>query len=1022
MPRRKTEGIPKDRATSKPRKAVKPARKEEDISVLDTKPLPFPIVGIGASAGGLEAFERFFTHTPPDTGMAFVLVQHLDPKHKSILSELVRRYTKMTVREVEDGMAVEPSTVYVIPPNRNMALLHGSLHLLEPSQIPGVRTPIDFFFRSLAEDRKEKAICIVLSGTGTEGSMGLRAVKGDGGMVMVQDPASAKYDGMPRSAIATGLVDYVLSPEKMADQLIRYVRHSLDDVSAGTTDAANKDSGLLQKIFILVRSQTGHDFSYYKQNTILRRIERRMAVNQITRLSDYVRYMQDDPREAVTLFKDLLIGVTNFFRDKEAFEALRDKAIPKLFGNRSPDNPVRIWAPGCATGEEAYSIAMLCQDFIRATGRNLPVQIFATDIDSDAIEAARLGLYPDSIAVDVPPQYLERFFTREDSSFRINKEIRDRVVFALQNVITDPPFSKIDLISCRNLLIYLGPELQKKVLPLFHYSLKEEGLLFLGSSETIGELSDYFSVIDRKWKLFKRKDTDLAQTQVLDLHSPTATDRKVDAQMLRHGVPMRGTNYREVAEKIILESYGPTGVIINEKSEVLYIHGRAGKYLEPPSGELTVNILAMAREGLRLELATSMRKALAQKTEVRTEHVRVKTNGEYQLINLVVKPISQPAFLEGSLMVIFEEVPSDEHSDTKASSQGVIDDEPDPRSQQLEQELRSTKEYLQTTIEELETANEELSSTNEELQSSNEELQSTNEELETSKEELQSINEELTTVNSELQQKIEELSKVSSDLNNLLGSTEIGTIFLDTSLNIRRFTPAATQFFSLLQTDIGRPVGHLASNMHYDRLGEDAKEVLKGQVPREMEVETKKGHWFNMRILPYRTIENVIDGVVITFVEITQRREMEEKLRQEIVERERAEQRVQRSLDYAEGIVNTVRDPLVVLDADLRVVSANSSFYCTFRVTPEETQGNHLYELGSRQWDIPRLRELLDRVLAEKTEISDHEVDHVFPEIGRKVMLLNARQIGGKEGAEENKLILLAIEDRTIPGQARQSP
>ncbi len=577
MPIKKSHEARKKQTASKVLKPVKPTSKEKNLQVLDTKS-PFPIVGIGASAGGLEAFEQFFTHTPPDTGMAFVLIQHLDPKHKSILSELVRRYTKMSVYEVKDGMRVEPNTVYVIPPNRNMALLHGILHLLEQSEVPGVRTPIDFFFRSLAEDRKEEAICIVLSGTGTEGAMGLRAVKGEGGMVMVQEPESAKYDGMPRSAIATGLVDYILPPEKMADQLVRYVHHSLDDVSEKSTDAVNKKSGLLQKIFILVRSKTGHDFSYYKQNTILRRIERRMAVNQITRLSDYVRYMQDDPREAGILFKELLIGVTNFFRDKEAFEALRDKAIHKLFENRSPDNPVRIWVPGCATGEEAYSIAMLCHCAIRSTGKNQSVQVFATDIDGDSIEVARVGLYPDSISVDVPPEYLERYFKREDSSFRINKEIRDRVVFALQNVISDPPFSKIDLISCRNLLIYFGSELQKKVLPLFHYSLKKEGFLFLGSSETIGEFSDYFSVMDRKWKLFKRKDTGLAQRQVLDFHAPTATDRRVDAQTAMHLAPVRGTNYREVAEKVILESYGPTGVVINEKSEVLYIHGRAGKY------------------------------------------------------------------------------------------------------------------------------------------------------------------------------------------------------------------------------------------------------------------------------------------------------------------------------------------------------------------------------------------------------------------------------------------------------------
>jgi two-component system, chemotaxis family, CheB/CheR fusion protein len=864
MPGKRSDGVPDKQAASKVKKTGKLKSTQKEISVLDASAL-FPIVGIGASAGGLEAFEQFFTHTPPDTGMAFVLIQHLDPKHKSILSELVRRYTKMTVREVEDGMVVEPDTVYVIPPNRNMALMHGNLHLLEPSDIPGVRTPIDFFFRSLAEDRKEEAICIVLSGTGTEGAMGLRAVKGEGGMVMVQDPASAKYDGMPRNAIATGLVEYILAPEKMADQLIRYVHHSLDDVPEKTTDAVNKRSGLLNEIFILVRSKTGHDFSYYKQNTILRRIERRMAVNQINRLSDYVRYMQDEPREANILFKELLIGVTNFFRDKDAFEALRDKAIPHLFENRSPDNPVRIWVPGCATGEEAYSIAILCQDAVRFTGRNHTIQIFATDIDSDAIETARVGLYPDSISVDVPPEYLERFFKREDSSFRINKEIRDRIVFSLQNVISDPPFSKIDLLSCRNLLIYLGSELQKKVLPLFHYSLKKDGFLFLGSSETIGEFSDYFAVLDRKWKLYKRKDTGLARGQVLDFHSPTETDRRVDAQIARHGAPPRGTNYREVAEKVLLESYGPTGVVINEKSEVLYIHGRAGKYLEPPSGEFTGNIMAMAREGLKLDLATSIRKALAQKTEIRTEHVLVKTNGDYQLINLVVKPLSQPASLEGTLMVIFEDLPSDEGSHAKPESQGGMDDEPDPRVQQLEQELRSTKEYLQSTIEEQETTNEELKSTNEELQSSNEELQS--------------ANEELSTVNSELQQKIEELSKTGSDLNNLLASTEIGTIFLDLSLNIRRFTPASTEFLSLLPTDIGRPVSHLASNMRYDGLVEDAKEVLRNLVIKEMEVGTSKGRWFNVRILPYRTIENVIDGVVITFVDITQRREMEENLR-----------------------------------------------------------------------------------------------------------------------------------------------
>jgi len=1010
MPIKKTDRIPKDKATSKPRKTGRLTKKEKVAPVPVTTP-SFPIVGIGASAGGLEAFDQFFTHMPPDTGMAFVLIQHLDPKHKSILSELVRRYTRMPVREVEDGMSVEPNSVYVIPPNRNMAILHRKLHLLEQSDISGLRTPIDFFFRSLAEDLKDKAICIVLSGTGTEGAMGLRAVKGEGGMAMAQDAESAKYDGMPRSAIGTGLVDYILPPEKMADQLIRYVRHATGDVSAITTDAADKDGGLLQKIFILIRSQTGHDFSYYKQNTILRRIERRMAVNQISGLPAYVRYMQDDPREAVILFKELLIGVTNFFRDKEAFEALRNKVIPRLFENRSPDNPLRIWVPGCSTGEEAYSIAILCQDFMGTEGKNLSVQMFATDIDNAAIESARLGLYPNSIAADVPPDYLARFFARENGSFRMKKEIRDKVVFALQNVITDPPFSKIDLISCRNLLIYLGPELQKRVLPLFHYSLKKEGFLFLGTSETIGEFSDYFSIVDRKGKLFKRKETNLVRGDLLDFHAPTTTDRRVDAQVLRHVGPMRATNYREVAERIIRESYGPTGVIINEKSEVLYIHGRAGKYLEPPSGEFTGDLLAMAREGLRLELATAIRKVSVLKTEIRTPHIRVKTNGEDQLINLVIKPISQPPSLEGTLLVIFEDLPSEDKAGLQPTTDESIDTEPFPRIQQLEQELRSTKEYLQTTIEELETANEELKSTNEELQSSNEELQSTNEELETSKEELQSINEELTTVNSELQQKIDQLSKTSSDLNNLLSSTQIGTIFLDMGLNIQRFTPTMSDIINLIPTDVGRPISHIVTKMGYQGLVEDAKGVLKTLVPREMEIQTEDDRWFLMRILPYRTIENMIDGVVITFVDTTQRREIEEKLRQEIVEREKSEQKIKMTLSYAENIVNTVREPLLVLDGDMHVVSVNQSFYRMFGVTPEETEGNLLYDLGNRQWDIPRLHELLEEILPDKTEVRDFEVDHVFPEIGHKLLLLNARQVVHQEGEEERKLILLAIED-----------
>ena len=994
MPRKKTEGVRKGRTTSKPRKAGKPTRSQKDASDLETK-VVFPIVGIGASAGGLDAFEKFFTNMPPDTGMAFVLVQHLDPTHKSILSQLIKRYTSMNVLEVADGMLVEPNSVFVIPPNRYIGILHGKLHLLEPTALPGHRTPIDYFFRTLAEDQKENAICVVLSGTGTEGTLGLRTVKGEGGMGMVQDPESAKYDGMPRNAISTGLADYVLPVEQMPEQLIAYVRHAMIKVPGKPDELTLKDADHLGKIFIIVRSQTGHDFSHYKQNTMLRRIERRMAVNRITELSRYVRHVQEQPGEADNLFKDLLIGVTSFFRDKEAFSVLREKAIPKLFENRSADRPVRIWVPGCATGEEAYTIAILCRDFMDRLKKRFSVQVFATDLNNEAIETARLGNYPESISTDVPVEFLERYFTKEDSFYRIKQEIRDMVVFALQNVITDPPFSRIDLVSCRNLLIYLGAELQKEVLPLLHYALNQHGFLFLGSSESIGEFTDMFSVLDRKWRLYTRIDREFGRDTVLHLHRPTVTDRRITAP-----AAMERPRRREVVEKLIMESYGPAGALVNEKGEILYIHGRTGKYLEPASGDFAAknSILDMARQGLKIELASSIRKAVARKTEIRFDRLRVKTNGSESLINLVVKPISEPASMKGQLLVLFEDIPFEEANGTGTEPTDSSEAEEHPRVRQLEHELSSTREYLQSAIEELETSNEELQSTNEELQSSNEELQSTNEEMETSKEELQSVNEELNTVNSELQQKIQELTRTSNDLNNLLASTDIGTIFLDIHLNVQRFTPTMTDFINLIQTDVGRPLAHMVTKLKYGRLVEDAQEVLRTLVPKEEEIQTNDDRWYSMRILPYRTFENVIEGVVITFVDTSvfrlgMKAAAEEAERQEV------------------SIVNTVREPLLLLDRDLRIESANESFYRTFKVKPEETKGKLLYDLANRQWNIPALRDLLEKILPEKTSIADFRVEHEFETIGKRTMLLNARMLETEPGKPEK--ILLAIEDVT---------
>jgi two-component system CheB/CheR fusion protein len=955
----------------------------------------FPIVGIGASAGGLEAFEKFFANMPADSGMAFVLVQHLRAPHKSMLDSLVRRYTRMEVSEVKDGVEVLPNHAYIIPPGKDMALLHGKLHLMEPAEARGLHLPIDYFFRSLAQDQHERAICVVLSGTGSDGTLGLKAVKEEGGMAMVQDPQTAGYDGMPRSAIATGLVDYVLSPEEMPQQLITYVEHALGPGKKVSVPLP-ETTGSLQKIFILLRAQKRHDFSYYKQSTIRRRIERRMAVNQIGELNRYVRYLQENPLEVETLFRELLITVTNFFRDPEAFQALEEQVIPHLLG-KPADQPIRVWVPGCATGEEAYSIAMLLRERMDLMKKSFRVQIFATDIDREAIETARAGVYPNGISADVSPERLARFFTQQNSAYHVNETIRDMLIFAEQNVIADPPFSKMDLISCRNLLIYMEPELQKKVLPLFHYSLRPAGFLFLGTSESVSELTDFFGTVDKKHKIFQRQETGLAYRPPMGFPTPPSIE-----EAAAMGVPeavKRGKSIsaREVAERSLLQYYAPACAIVNEKGEVLYFHGRTGKYLEPAAGKATLNILRMARQGLRLELTTALRKVRAQKNPVRYQGLEVKTNGEYQTINLTVRPVMEPPSMRGLLMVIFEDVALEEESEIIEAIAEPVEDK-DRRIAQLERELRAKEEYLQTTNEELETTNEELKSTNEELQSSNEELQSTNEELETAKEEAQSVNEELMTVNAELREKINELSRANNDMNNLLVGTGVGTIFLDEELNIQRFTPAAAEVIHLIQTDVGRPVNHIASNLvGYDELAQDAHRVLDTLVPQEKEVQTKEGDWYLMRILPYRTLQNVIEGVVLTFVDIT-------NLKQ-------AERNIKAARDYAVSIVETVREPLVILDADLRVISANGSFYQAFQVEPEEVEGQLLYDLGNRQWDIPELREFLEEILLQKAVFNDYEVEHDFPDIGRRTMLLNAREVRRAEG--EERLILLAIDDVT---------
>ena len=869
-------------------KQTEPAGPNDEASVTEEgAPVKaFPIVGIGASAGGLAAFEAFFSAMPPvvDTDMAFVLIQHLSPDHKSALTELVRRYTRMPVEEVEDGVEVKPNQVYIIPPNRDLALLNGRLQLFEPDHARGVRLTIDFFFRSLAADQHHRAICIVLSGTGSDGTVGVRAVKGEGGMAMAQTPATTEFDGMPRSAIATGLIDYILSPGEMAAQLVSYARHSFDEglEKVGSIPGISRD--VIAKVCVLLRARTGRDFSQYKESTMARRVERRMTLQQITKPGDYLRFLQQTGTEIDALFRDLLIGVTTFFRDP-AFATLESIAIPKLFEGLAPDTMVRVWVCGCSTGEEAYSIAIVVREYLDRIGQSFKLQIFATDIDRRATEQARTGLFNNSITADVSPDRLERFFTREaGGTFRIQKAIRDQVIFSEQDVLQDPPFSKMHLISCRNLLIYLNAEVQRRIMPLFHYALNAGGILFLGNSETIGDHTDLFETLDRKAKIYLRKEEASARrTAVGNLTLPLAgrhlnvggpTETSSDAKI----------NFRMLTEQAILKHRESPGVLINGHGEILYFHGRTGHFLEPEPGDVSANIFGMIREGLRHEFTMALQQAVAKKTMVEVNDLHLQSDGKPLLVNLTIMPVSGPATARSvDLFAVLMEERRDTavQREAKPSAEADAGDKSDVRVTELQRELSGKDEYIHRIIEEMATSSEELKSSYEELQSVNEEMQSTNEELETSKEELQSVNEELTTVNAELVEKVADLSRANNDMNNLLSGTGVGTLFVDHHICITRYTPAVTRVINLIPGDTGRPLSDLVPKiMRYDRLIPDVQGVLETLMPKEVEVQTHDGNWYLLSIRPYRTLDNVIEGAVITFVNVTERKAIEQKLRE----------------------------------------------------------------------------------------------------------------------------------------------
>ena len=842
-------------------KATKLAKNATKAAVVNTP----VIVGIGASAGGLEALEDFFSHVPTASNIAFVVIQHLDLTHKDIMHELLQRTTSMKVTQAQNHIKVKPNCVYVIPPNKDLSILNGVLFLLEPVSSRGLWLPINFFFRSLANDQQERSVGVILSGMGSDGTLGLRAIKENAGRSLVQLPESAKFDSMPCSAINAGLADIVAPAQELPEQIMAFLKHSPQVVSKPNELRVElKSKSALAQIIIMLRERTGNDFSLYKKNTIYRRIERRMGLHKLKDIAFYVNYLRENPQEQDILFKEFLIGVTHFFRDKDVWAQLKSISLPTLLANYPQGKTLRAWVTACSTGEEAYSLAMTVLDVlddIKPKGR-FKLQIFATDLDEDAVNIARKGYYSAHIEDDISAQQLTRYFMKEGSGYRIKQQIRDMIIFAPHNIILHPPFTKLDIITCRNLLIYFEPALQNKLLPLFHYALTAHGIVLLGSAETVGNFTSFFRQVNDNTPIYTRMDKPLS---LIDVDFPTGS--LLDNQP-RHLSEMNKniTNLQTQADKILLQNYAPAAVLINADGDILYINGRTGKYLEPAAGKANWNIHVMAHKELQHPLFVAMNKAQAQVAPV----IMTNLTLDQVTINLTVEAIMEPKVLYGLLMVVFTDVVTPAKAPRK--KRGASE-------QQALIELQQAQEEVQLLREKMQSSHEELKSINEEMQSSNEELQSTNEELTTSKEEMQSMNEELQTVNAELQSKVDDLSWINNDMKHLLDSTEIATVFLDNQLNVRRFTAHISHIFKLISSDVGRPLSDIATNLDYVELEDDVKKVLKSLVFIEKDITASEERWFKVRIMPCRTQENVIDGVVITFIDISKAKNLEAELR-----------------------------------------------------------------------------------------------------------------------------------------------
>ncbi|TYQ23387.1 response regulator [Pseudanabaena sp. UWO311] len=965
------------------------------------------IVAIGASAGGLEVFTQILEGLPVDTGMGFVLLQHLAPQHDSQLSEILRRSTKMPVNEAREGMKIMPNSVYVIPPNTSMTLEQGILRLEPRHRVKGKYMVINEFFSSLAADRKEKSIAVILSGSNEDGTAGIGAIKAAGGITFAQDLTSAEFPTMPMIAIASGYVDFVLSPAEIAAELVNISRNDHDEVisTAITLYEAEDKSALvftetaesiaaLSIIFEMLQRSTGADFRYYKKGTIRRRMMRRMGLLDLKKVEDYATYLQAHPSEIEKLYNDLLINVTSFFRDPESFKSLQKLVFPIICENKSLDLPIRIWVAGCATGEEVYSIAISLLEFLDDFPIKPAIQIFATDISEQAISTARAGVYHHNLLIDVSPERLRRFFISADGGYQISKLVRELCIFARQNLTSDPPFSRLDLISCRNMLIYLEPVLQKKVMPIFHYALNVNGFLMLGSSEGIGNAVDLFELVDKKNRIYKGKIT----TSRMNFNFTKSRQMSELVNREPRSEKTEETNLELLADQVILTRYAPAGVIINADLEILQFRGQTSPYLEPSPGKASLNLLKMARLELRLDLRSAIYNAIDQDLPITKDGIEMSKG---LLIKLDVIPLRANG--DRFFLVLFESRPSQillapaaVSPLPKSRKERAIKTDTDMEVVRLTHELEKTKEYLRSIIDAQEANNQDLKVAGEEILSSNEELQSTNEELETAKEEIQATNEELGTINDELRSRNIQLHQVNNDMQNLLSSVNIPILMLSGDLRIRRFTPLAEQAFNLIASDVGRPFSDIQINLDVQHIRDLVTSVIDTLIPYEQDVQDHLGNWFSLRIRPYRTTDNHIDGVVISLIDIDQ-------LKRNAMELEAAR-------NYATAIVETLHQPLMVLNADLEVITANRAFYEIFQIHPHQTEQQSIFALGNGDWNTPKLRSLLNDILLLDISVQDYEVTQNFAQLGTRTMLLNACRI---EQGNVGQMILIAIEDIT---------